>query len=343
MTGSSMQRTFKFSSTAAMILLGSCLSILSPTAIAQNEELQKEFQQALQEERSWAGLRSKTLKVGEVTWSYSEGGPVDKPTLLLLHGLSGSRDNWNRLAHYLTPHYHVVIPDLPTGGETRTPADFDMSVPHITEQLRRFVEAANIPNQVHLAGHSLGGAIAMLYAAQYPFETQSLFLVSSGGVFRNAKTPYLHNPAYLKQLVVSKPGDFNYLLKTVMQNPPFLPRRYKQAQEQIMIAQAPQTAKMVDQLVALNRTYTPQSFALLARTIDAPSLIIWGKQDRIINVEVAEELKTLLKHAEPPVILDQVGHMPIMEAEQLVIQHYLPFLAKTQNLKKSLNTQPTQP
>ena len=71
MTGSSMQRTFKFSSTAAMILLGSCLSILSPTAIAQNEELQKEFQQALQEERSWAGLRSKTLKVGEVTWSYS--------------------------------------------------------------------------------------------------------------------------------------------------------------------------------------------------------------------------------------------------------------------------------
>ena len=118
MTGSSMQRTFKFSSTVAMILLGSCLSILSPTAIAQNEELQKEFQQALQEERSWAGLRSKTLKVGEVTWSYSEGGPVDKPTLLLLHGLSGSRDNWNRLAHYLTPHYHVVIPDLPTGGET---------------------------------------------------------------------------------------------------------------------------------------------------------------------------------------------------------------------------------
>ena len=67
MTGSSMQRTFKFSSTVAMILLGSCLSILSPTAIAQNEELQKEFQQALQEERSWAGLRSKTLKVGEVT------------------------------------------------------------------------------------------------------------------------------------------------------------------------------------------------------------------------------------------------------------------------------------
>lgn len=70
------------------------------------------FQTILQQERNWAGLQSKSLKVGDITWSYSEGGSSTKPTLLLIHGLAGSRDNWNRVAHYLTTNYHVIIPDL---------------------------------------------------------------------------------------------------------------------------------------------------------------------------------------------------------------------------------------
>ena len=83
----------------------------------------------------------------------------------------------------------------------------------------------------------------------------------------------------------------------------------------------------------LNRLYTPDTFARLTRTVEAPTLILWGKQDRIINVEVVKELYSLLKRAETPVILNNVGHMPILEAEKQVAQHYLPFLAKTQTLK----------
>lgn len=332
MTGLKQKSYFKLRSTFTALLLSSYLGMLSLATTVHAAPLSpKEFQQILQEERAWAGLQTKTLKVGEVSWTYSEGGPANRPALLLLHGLGGSRDNWNRVAHYLAPYYHVIIPDLPTGGETLAPANFDMSVPNVTEQLRRFVEAANIPNQLHLAGHSLGGSIAMLYAAQYPFETRSLFLVSSAGVFQQANTPYLKNPAYLKQLLVTKPGDFNFLLKTVMQNPPFLPRAYRQAQEQIMMAQAPRTTKLIDQLIAFQQVYTPESFALLTRSIDTPTLILWGKQDKVINVEAAYELQKLLKQAKEPVILDQVGHMPILEAEQLVIQHYLPFLNTVQS------------
>jgi triacylglycerol lipase len=68
-------------------------------------------------------------------------------------------------------------------------------------------------------------------------------------------------------------------------------------------------------------------------------LILWGKQDKIINVEVAPELKSLLKNAQAPVILDNVGHMPILEADQLVVQQYLPFLSKIQTQKPA--TAPT--
>ncbi len=74
------------------------------------------FQKVLEQERAWAGLSSKKVKNNEIEWTYSEGGDPRKPTLLLLHGLSGTRDNWNRVARYLTPNYHVIIPDLPAHG-----------------------------------------------------------------------------------------------------------------------------------------------------------------------------------------------------------------------------------
>ncbi|HJE74129.1 MAG TPA: alpha/beta hydrolase, partial [Acinetobacter johnsonii] len=76
------------------------------------------LQSYLLQERVSAGLKTKTLKVDDIVWSYNEGGAVDKPTILLIHGFAGNRDNWNRVAQFLTPYYHVVIPDLPTNGDT---------------------------------------------------------------------------------------------------------------------------------------------------------------------------------------------------------------------------------
>lgn len=299
----------------------------------QAAEIEMSFQNVLQQERAWAGLQSKTIKVGDITWSYSEGGQAGKPIVVLIHGLAGSRDNWNRVARALTANYHVVIPDLPASGETQVPKDFDYSVPNVTEKLRRFIEAANLTGPAHVAGHSLGGSIAMLYAGQYPFETKSLFLIDAAGVYKSATTPYLKDPNQVKNMIVSKKGDFNFLMQQAMHTPPFIPKEIAQAQEKMMIAQSEQTQKMVDQVIALNKLYTPDSFALLARSIDAPTLILWGKQDKIINVEVAPELKSLLKNAQVPVILDNVGHMPILEADQLVVQQYLPFLNKVQTQK----------
>ena len=70
-------------------------------------------QSVLQQERQWAGLETKTIKVEDFTFSYSEGGAKTAPTVLLVHGFSGSRDNWNRIANKLTKQYHVIALDLP--------------------------------------------------------------------------------------------------------------------------------------------------------------------------------------------------------------------------------------
>ncbi|PUR02167.1 alpha/beta hydrolase [Acinetobacter schindleri] len=292
--------------------------------------------QYLVQERLQAGLKSKTLKVGHISWSYNEGGNVNKPSILLIHGLAGTKDDWNRVARFLTPYYHVIVPDLPNNGDTRTPVDFDFSVPNVTSQLRIFLETLDVDENLHVAGHSLGGSIATVYASQYPFDTQSLFLLNSAGIYKNANTRYTRDPYALKSLIVSKPGDLEDVSHKLMQHPPALSDQLKHAQEKLLISRSEQTSKAIDQIVMLSRIYTPETFARLTRTVEAPTLILWGKQDRIINVEVAKELHSLFKRAETPVILNNVGHIPILEAERQVAQYYLPFLAKTQTLKNPL-------
>ncbi|OTG83784.1 alpha/beta fold hydrolase [Acinetobacter sp. ANC 4648] len=332
------QKILQILTTSALSLAAATMLICSTPSSAVAEVAEYiDYQKILQEERAWAGLSTKTIRVGDVVWSYSEGGAKNKPTILLIHGLASSRDTWNEVAHQLTPYYHVIIPDLPSSGSTIVPANFDLSVPNVTEQLRRFVEAAHIQNKLNIAGHSLGGSIAMFYASQYPFDTQSLFLISSGGLFQNNNTNYLKNPIYLKQLLVSQPGDLDFVLKKVMYSPPFTSSVIKREQEKILISRASETAKIINQITELNKLYTPNSFAKMVKEIEAPTLILWGKQDQIVNVEVVQDLKGLLKRPDTPIILNNVGHMPILEAPERVSMSYLSFLEKTQHQNNSLS------
>lgn len=311
-------------STALAIGTTTTLGLSSMTYAAPSIDIQS----VLQQERAWAGMETKRVKVGDIDWAYSEGGPAGKPTLMLVHGLAGSRDNWNRVARYLTPYYHVIIPDLPGQGDSKVPNDFDYSLPNLTEKLRRFAEAIKVENGLNIAGHSMGGSISLLYAAQYPVDTKSLFLIDSAGVFKSANTPYLKDPTTLRNMIVSKPGDFDRLMKIATNLPPFIPKELKDSQEKLMISQSANTTKLVEQLIVMSKLFTPDSFAIAARSIDQPVLIAWGDKDQIINVEAAAELKGLLKNAQEPVILKGVGHLPLLEQEQLLIKPYLDFLAK---------------
>ena len=135
-----------FQSTLSRFLQTTCLAlsisvpVFSHAAINKNTYVvQPSLENYLAKERNAAGLRSKTIKIDDITWSYSESGSSNKPAVLLLHGLAGNRDNWNGVAHFLTPYYHVIIPDLPSNGETKVADIFDLSVPKGAERLRRFV------------------------------------------------------------------------------------------------------------------------------------------------------------------------------------------------------------
>lgn len=314
--------------TLTLLTLGTLSVLTTSHAEAQQEFI--DFKKYQIEERNWANLKTKTIAVGDVIWSYSEAGQPTQPTLLLVHGIGTNRDSWNRIARILSQNYHVIIPDLPGSGDTKIPDNFDLGLNNLTDQLRRFVEVTHIQNQLHIAGHSLGGSIALMYASKYHYDTKSLFVLSAGGELKTNRTNYLSNPIYLKQLLIKQPGDFDFVSRKIMVNPPFIPSVIKKQYELALIKKAPETAKLINQLTEMNKQYTVASFAEMLKAITAPTLILWGKQDPIVNSESAYELQKTIKNAQPPIIVDHVGHLPIVESPERVTQSYLDFLNTVQ-------------
>ena len=287
-------------------------------------------QSVLQQERQWAGLETKTIKVEDFTFSYSEGGAKTAPTVLLVHGFSGSRDNWNRIANKLTKQYHVIALDLPGHGDTITPANFGYQLADLSDAVRQFVLALGIQKDLHIAGHSLGGGIAVLYSALYFLEVKSLLLVDTAGVYDKVGKSLIAKPEDLRNMLVRKTGDFERLAtKIAMYQPPFIPKELMEGYEKIHMKHLPEHEKLINALIEQMKFTKSDTFQMAAHSIEAPTLVIWGEKDAIIDVSVVDELKQHLKNEEV-IILKDVGHTPILEADYPVSEAYLAFLAKAQ-------------
>ncbi len=131
---------------------------------------------ALEQRR--AGLEEATARIPGFEMPYLHGGAGEP--LLLVHGFGADKNNFTRVARLLTPHYRVVIPDLPGFGEASKPADASYAIADQVERLRQFAQGLGL-KRVHLGGSSMGGFIATLWAAKYPHEVASLWLLAPGG------------------------------------------------------------------------------------------------------------------------------------------------------------------
>jgi pimeloyl-ACP methyl ester carboxylesterase len=144
------------------------------------------LQLLLNVQRVQAGLDRKEIQLADsLRYVYLEGGKGEP--LMLLHGFGADKDNFTPVAGYLTKHYRVIIPDLIGFGESTHPVDADYSPPEQAKRLWAFAHALGVTS-MHLGGSSMGGHIAMTYAALYPEEVKSLWLLDPGGVWSAPKS-----------------------------------------------------------------------------------------------------------------------------------------------------------
>ena len=297
-----------------------CVLTLNLTACS-NFNAQGTTRLAVHLERKVSGLEKKqlTLNTGEHI-VYLEAGDPKHETIVLLHGFGANKDNFTRFSRKLSDQYHVILPDSVGFGESShiDNARYDSDAQAI--RLHQFITQLGI-QQIHLGGSSMGGHISLAFAAKYPQQVKSLLLLDSGGFWSVPRMPIFANFGSGKNpLIIENEEDYLKLYQIVMSNPPFVP--------QFMLKQFAQDSL---KNAALERNISAQLTAdpieERAKTVKAPTLVIWGKEDQLLDVKTTQTIKALMPQAQV-IIMDNTGHLPMLEAPTKVAKDYLLFLKK---------------
>jgi pimeloyl-ACP methyl ester carboxylesterase len=270
-------------------------------------------------ERSLAGLARKELELpGGLRYVYLEGG-MGEP-LMLLHGFGANKDNFVRVAKYLTPYYRVLIPDHIGFGESAKPAQADYAPRAQVERLRALARALGM-NRLHLGGNSMGGQIALSYAALYPKEVKSLWLLAPAGVWGAPPSETRKRIADTGQnpMIVKDEEQFAQLVALVTAVPLPIPRHFLDVLAQERIRNYDLEQRIFKQLAQ-------DSVEQRVRGLATPALIVWGAQDRVLHPASAGILQMLLTRSEV-VLMQGVGHVPMLEQPEKSALDYLQFRA----------------
>ena len=267
-----------------------------------------------------AHLERHEVIAGATRWAYYEGG--SGPTIVLLHGFTGSKDNWVEVAGELARNFHVLIPDLPGWGDSQYIADADYAPPAQVRRLAAFVDRLDMKNII-LVGHSMGGVIAGMYAASHPDRVAAVGFVDSGGV------------GHLQPALVGDKDPFAYtdraglqqLLALVFTDPPQLPGRI----EHVFVNRNRSRLDMIKRTFRqLSGPTQRDALAPLLPKLDKPVLVMWCHDDKLISADALDVFRKNLT-ASPRIDVTTLfgcSHMPMMEkpheTAQAIVRFILP-------------------
>ncbi len=263
-------------------------------------------------------IETRTEKIGAGTIAYNVVGTGS--AIVLLHGLFANKEQWTPLACRLADAgYRVFAVDLPGYGKSDGFAVSDYRLERQVDTLRTLVTTLRL-ERVHIAGNSIGGTIAALYASRFARGIRSVAFIGSPlgivGWSQDVK---------------------NAIFRGIN---PFIPidERQLDLELQLLFATPPQISQtdkkqLVDAYVANNRHYVQvwNIVALyddiLVRTSPAgvPTLIIWGDDDRIFSPRGALTLHRRIPWSEL-YELPHAGHLLHVENVADVARIYGAFL-----------------
>lgn len=275
-------------------------------------------------QRGRGGLAQKSVQVGDMTWPYLEGGDRAGKPLVLVHGFGGDKDNWLLYAPYVKRGYRLIFPDLPGFGENDRSMAPDHSIAAQALRLRDFLTALGI-ERCHLGGNSMGGAIALRLALDFPERLHSLTLFNNAGVIGTEESELQRmvlqgeNPLVPRTL-----ADIDRLLAFVVHKPRWVPRQFKRVFFDDMKRHEALLDKIFNQIAedALNGPLNDR-----LGEIKVPTQIIWGRHDNLLDVTCAMVQHQGIADSEL-VIFEDVGHVPMIEKPAKTARHHLAFLAK---------------
>ena len=239
-----------------------------------------------------------------------DSGPRSAPAVLMLHGFGSSLQTWEFWANDFSRDMRVVTLDLPGSGLSEPDPSGDYTDARAIAIILALMDQLGI-EKTSLIGNSIGGRIAWTFAARHPQRVRKLILVSPDGFaspgFEYGKAPEV--PAFLGLLRYCLPSwVLNMNLVAAYANPDALTPERKERYHDLMLAPGSRTAL----LARMEQTVLVNPVPML-RTIKAPTLLLWGRQDGMIPFANAQEYLHAIDGSRLAQ-LDGVGHLPQEEA-----------------------------
>jgi pimeloyl-ACP methyl ester carboxylesterase len=245
------------------------------------------------------------------------------PPLILVHDYLASRTAWDPCLPLFAQHAHVIAPDLPGFGESEKPSPsrygYDMQA--FCESLVDLVAALGL-GRVSLCGHAMGGAIALSLAANYPHVVEKLVLVSpavypqaADWLSRVARVPVLGSLLF-KQL----PGRL--LLRMRPTNGAASSGGERQLDRIVDVFDAPAAREAA--LATIHTMSDTRPLTANVLRVNAPTLVAWGRHDRLAPVEHGRRLAREIRGARFEVF--DCGHSPPEECAQAFVGAVASFL-----------------
>jgi pimeloyl-ACP methyl ester carboxylesterase len=252
-------------------------------------------------------------------WALVGGDPVNYvelgsgPPLLLVHGLSGSWQNWLETIPYFARTHRVLALDLPGFGESPMPRE-PISIKGYGRTLDAFCDAVDIETAA-VVGNSMGGFVAAEMAIRHPHRVEKLVLVSAAGIT-------IEHQRNERVLSLMRRFEFALTWAATHPKPEFMLRRRarramrfvfahpQQIPGALLVEQARGGGKpgFIDALDALT------SYPLRDRLgeIAVPTLIVWGDSDRLVPTSDADVFEELISHTRK-LVYEDTGHVPQLE------------------------------
>lgn len=262
---------------------------------------------------------------------------------LYVHGLGGASTNWTDLAALLAVRFEGYALDLPGFGHTAPRGGYSLRS-HIRAVVGVLEELAGRPGPgqgqpLHLLGNSLGGLVSLVVAARRPDLVATLTLISPAmpvyqlpaGFGRAIPLVFLPGiPALFERRIAAIPAEQRVrgLLQTCIGDPDAVPP--ERVAEAIAELEEYQTQPWAGQ--ALVRSFRglissylrlgPGNAWRLARSVRAPSLVVWGDRDRLVDPQLAPRLAAALPDARLQV-QPGVGHLAMLENPEVTARAVL--------------------
>ncbi|MFT4759176.1 MAG: pimeloyl-ACP methyl ester carboxylesterase [Paraglaciecola sp.] len=273
--------------------------------------------------KRWAYSNSQFIEVNGMEVHYRING-TGQP-LVLIHGTGASLHTWERWTDILEKDFQVISLDMPAFGLTGPSPERDYSLDNYAQFLDAFLIKIGL-DTFHLAGNSLGGAIAWKYASLFPKKIKKMVLIDASGypfdktlplAFRMAKNPIMGK--FL--LKITPKALFWKSIREVYFNDDLVTEELIDRYYELYLRAGNRQA-FVDRV--RNIEYNDAS---PIKTIETPTLIMWGADDKWIPVRLAGNFKRDLINSES-IIYKESGHVPMEEIPQVTAEDARIFLLR---------------